>query len=55
MNMANTNFEDYISTYVENDCTHIAGDSDDDDGGNMLNESLKRIINNCKYYDVDNL
>lgn len=53
--MANTNFEDYISTYVENDCTHIAGNSDDDDGGNMLNESLKRIINNCKYYDVDNL
>ena len=59
MNTANPNvenyFENYLATYVESDNTGNIGDGDDNDDGNILIESLKQIVSNCQYFDLEEL
>ena len=51
--MADTNFELYLRKYI--DSGFIDNSKVDDDNGNILNDYLTKVIDNCKYYDIDDL
>lgn len=53
--MDNTNFENYLRKYVEGDNIDDPNDHNDGGDGSILSESLSRVINNCKYYDIDDI
>ncbi len=44
-----SNFENYLNPYMN------SGDKDDKNDNEILNEPLGKLIENCGYYDMENL